>query len=151
MLEEDAIIPEEIPTDEIEIVEELPAGSDLNVIEEPISAEEEQENEINVEEDPPDILMEEEISSDNELMGASDSQEEVSGNQSNEDVNESDPQANEEEILLNLEKIATSAEVTQANVKTGIDNLQLLSTCSLSISLMLLGGFVIYCFLNRLG
>lgn len=145
---EDAIIPEEVPTDEVEIVEELPGDVGSEVIEEPIF-DDDQENELSFEEDPADVLMEEDTAF--ELTGVADDNEQVSENESNEVAGESNPQANEEEILLNLEKIAISAEVTQANVKTGIENLQLLSTCSLGITLMLLGGFVIFCFLNRLG
>lgn len=148
---EDTIIPEEVPNDDIQVVEELPVDIGLEVVEEPIN-ENDNEDEITVEEDPAeDILLEEDPLAGNELHAAEYDNEQISEIQKDENVNESDPKTNDEEILLNIEKIATSVEVTQANVKTGIENLQLLSTCSFSISLMLLGGFVIYCFLNRLG
>lgn len=147
---EDAIIPEEEQTDDIDIVEELPVDIGVNAIEEPI-IEDNENYAINMEEEPADILLEEGPAESNELTGVADNEQQVSENESSEDYNESDPQANEEEILLNLEKIAISAEITQANVKTGIENLQVLSTCSIGLNALLFGGFVIFCYLNRLG
>lgn len=64
---------------------------------------------------------------------------------------EDDPKANEEEMLSKVTEITETAKIIQANQKTGTENLMLLSTCSLSILCMIFGGFVIHCFINRLG
>lgn len=62
--------------------------------------------------------------------------------------------SNEEETeqeIYQIEEITQAVKIIEANQKTGIENLQLISTCSLGINTMIFGGFVIYCFLNRLG
>ena len=149
MLED--VIPEEVLTDDLEIVEELPVDSGIDVVEEPVFNEENVGNEIFSEEDPADLLMEEEPEINELQQEGADGDEQVSKNQNIEVAGESGSQTSEEEILLNLEKIAISAEVTQANVKTGFENLQMLSTCSIGLNALLFGGFVIFCYLNRMG
>lgn len=57
----------------------------------------------------------------------------------------------EEQEIYQIEEITQAVKIIEANQKTGIENLQLISTCSLGINTMIFGGFVIYCFLNRLG
>lgn len=64
---------------------------------------------------------------------------------------EDDTNNYEEEILSKVTEITEAVKVIQANQKTGTENMILLSTCSFSILCMIFGGFVIHCFLNRLG
>lgn len=121
-------IVEELPEDTYEDIESL-SGEELQIISDDI-LEEENENEL-LEEEP----------------------------ESQDDNNEADPvqaaetdqTGYEEEILSYLETLTTSSEIIQQNCKTGIENLQLLSTCSVALQCMILGGIVIFCYLNRLG
>ena len=143
-----------------EIIEELPAGeiSEELPAEELIIDENEPVEELPIDEFPEEIadipegeLSEEEITND-ELETVEDElslQEEPdpTAAPSPEDVSNS----YEEEILSKITEITNTAEIIQANQKTGTENLMLLSTCSVSLLCMIFGGFVIHCFLNRLG
>lgn len=150
-------IPEEIPGDILEenpgeIVEELPEDNDNFIVEElPEDTYEDIESlsgeELQIISD--DILEEE---YENELLEkVPESEVNNAAPADTENDAETDQTGYEEEILSYLETLTTSSEIIQQNCKTGIENLQLLSTCSVALQCMILGGVVIYCYLNRLG
>lgn len=156
---DDSLIPEEELTIEepADIVEGLPEE-----LEGEISAEENIYEDLPIEEeimvDPGEIveedpLINELVENENteELAEVNNEQQEILLQQSDEVNDQIDQKAYEEEILSKIETLTTSVEVIQTNCKTGIENMQLLSTCSIGISSMIFGGFVIYCFVNRLG
>lgn len=144
-----------------EIIEELPASDlseELPDPEENVIVEEyEPVEEIPVDEFPEEITditedeVSEELNINDELEAAENELLQVEQDPTATPSPEDDPNNNEEEILSKVTEITETAKVIQANQKTGIENLMLLSTCSLALLCMIFGGFVIHCFLNRLG
>lgn len=150
-----------------EIIEELPAGELSEVLPDPeestIIEEYEPVEELPINEFPEELtdipegeLSQEEIINEpelvtNELEDATNELLSADADPTATPAPEDDPKNNEEEILSKITEITETAKIIQANQKTGTENLTLLSTCSLSILCMIFGGFVIHCFLNRLG
>lgn len=139
----------------------LVTEDDIDLIEEeeinPEGIEEDYENLFNgiIEEDitTDSLLLEEE-----EIYNGSELEEEhideLIGNTSNMELSESsetdteDGETSSEEYISN---IAENLQVIMANQKTQAENINLLNGIGLCIQCMFFGGFLIFCFLHRLG
>lgn len=111
-----------------------------------------------------DEIIEEDISTDSllleeeEIYNGSELEEEhideLIGNANNIELSESsetdteDGETSSEEYLTN---IADNLQVIMANQKTQAENMNLLNGIGLCIQCMFFGGFLIFCFLHRLG
>lgn len=139
----------------------LVTGDDIDLIEEeeinPEGIEEDYEiifNDINQEDITTDSLLleEEEIYNGSELE--EEHIDELIGNTSNMELSESsetepeDGETSSEEYISN---IAENLQVIMANQKTQAENMNLLNGIGLCIQCMFFGGFLIFCFLHRLG
>ena len=140
MLDED-LSQEGLIENEITIEEQLPGETVDDMpddIPEEIVIPEDFSDSLQLEEDPTNELIIEDGFQNEIMADSADSAEDPA----------QDPQ---EQILYYCQKMSETVEIMQANQKTGIENLQLLSTYSLGIECMMFGGFALFCFLNRLG
>lgn len=147
---------EEVPA--VELSEELPDPEDNVIVEEYEPVEELPINEFpeEITDIPEEELFQEEIIDEpelvtNELEGGTNELLSEDADPTLTPAPEDDPKSNEEEILSKITEITETAKIIQANQKTGTENLILLSICSMSLLCMIFGGFVIHCFLSRLG
>lgn len=111
-----------------------------------------------------DEIIEEDISTDSllleeeEIYNGSELEEEhideLIGNANNIELSESsepDPEDGETSSEEYLTNIADNLQVIMANQKTQAENMNLLNGIGLCIQCMFFGGFLIFCFLHRLG